>query len=818
MSTRLEVLGLQVFARPPRILLVTPGGERWAAWAGRGLLALSPIWGGCASAVVPADVVDDPSLGPLLRAFQPDHVLPLQPLWSMEEAAFLRESKASPNGNVTEPRKVDTAWMQDEPYVSASFDETQAAATRLGARLGSMHVDGDLQVHSLGGANSDVSEGSGLTARADVGPQHVWGVPSARLSSLNALAAALTFGAQSDDPFGPVTDADWVAALLDNVEGRSGPSRLSRSLAKVSRDDVPEDKAAIEAALSGLPLLDPAASACISLRRGLGRSPRLVIVGSEPADMALAGLCRRVLGSGVWLPEALDDPQIVHRLLRAAPRPRGTLIFTSASVPIEGIQQRLEAAKATRPDLAGVNVRPLAESALGHTPEPRGAYVAGPRDLDLAGRYFVALADGADERVPLAAEVGPNDEMHATLPFPLRVPPGLDADVHSWLVTVIANGRPVPPHRSLNGTNLLREDANQQETFVKSSDGGITFWSHRWDFVPSGALLGGKLASPAFAWPTARRLLEVAANPIRVQVSDAGQRATVAERLLGSRQAVEELAAGAGWHLAQAFLEPTPGGLKKGDFVQLHQKGGSFMSWAGIQALTVDGWAPADRAILRDDWTRQGVLRRGLVLGCEHCPTVEFYPLREVLQTYLCRRCGGDNALTEAVWTNRPGDLQEPRWYFDLHPAVADLVRNHGDVPLLSSAFLRTRLWADPIVFPEFTLESNGSPFVELDFAVGSVDGLWVGEAKSVSRLGRGASLVREFNKLLKGVEALDATGLVLATSKPRWAATTLEAVKAELDQRLSAGKHVPVVLQLTHLGSPSPELSTIAGRRVERL
>jgi len=57
---------------------------------------------------------------------------------------------------------------------------------------------------------------------------------------------------------------------------------------------------------------------------------------------------------------------------------------------------------------------------------------------------------------------------------------------------------------------------------------------------------------------------------------------------------------------------------------------------------------------------------------------------------------------------------------------------------------------------------------------------------------------------------------LVLATQQPTWNLTTVQAVQTELDERLTAGKLVPVVLQLTGLGTNDPHLSTIAGRRVE--
>ena len=813
MTTRLELLGLQMFARPPRLLLVTPAGDHWAGWAGRGLLALSRVWGGCASVVVPADVIDDLSLAPLLRRFQPDHVLAFRPLWSDWDALMPGAIEVLPCASEVESALEQAAEVGKSPYEDLTVTAAHEAAQKIRRHLGSLSMDDRPQLVVLGhGPLGNGLVASGVIARADVVPDRAWGVPAARLHSRAALAAALTLGVQPEDPFGPVDDELWIAALLERVDHGVGRTRLLTALAAGSQDT--SGKAAVDALLAGASLLDPAASRCTRLRRGRAGIPLYVVVGSGPADMALAGLCKQVLGDCVWLPSGLDDDEVLRQLAGSLPWFGAALVITSASVPIDELHQRVQAV-AGHPLVSGTQPRPLSDSPLGYFLPHEVAHVGAPQDLDLTGRSFVTLQEGADQRLPLAVEVDDDGETQATLPLPPWVPAGMDADRHKWLVTVIATARPVPPHQALSGSNLLREGTNAMETFLKPSDGGITFSSHRFDFVSSGALLAGKLAGPALAWPSTRRLLDVAVRPpVKVQVSPAGYRASRAEHLLGSRQAVEAFAAGPGWHLAQAFLDPPPDGS-----VSLHQQRRHFLSWSGIQAVSTIDWEPADRAALRDTWTTQGVLRRGLVLGCEHCPTVEFYPLIEVLQTYCCRSCGGENELIERRWARKPDTLQEPDWYYGLHPTLADLARNNGDVPLLATAFLRNRVWAAALlVHHEFELknDSDSQAFVELDFALGSVDDLWVGEAKKVSKLGQGKHLRREINKLLKGVECLGASGLVLATQQPTWNLTTVQAVQTELDERLTAGKLVPVVLQLTGLGTNDPHLSTIAGRRVE--
>lgn len=76
-------------------------------------------------------------------------------------------------------------------------------------------------------------------------------------------------------------------------------------------------------------------------------------------------------------------------------------------------------------------------------------------------------------------------------------------------------------------------------------------------------------------------------------------------------------------------------------------------------APAVPEWTTSQRPAQVDEWTRQGVLRRGLTLGCEECPAFEFYPLEEVTQQYRCRRCDAANELIQARCKT---DASEPEW------------------------------------------------------------------------------------------------------------------------------------------------------------
>jgi hypothetical protein len=165
-----------------------------------------------------------------------------------------------------------------------------------------------------------------------------------------------------------------------------------------------------------------------------------------------------------------------------------------------------------------------------------------------------------------------------------------------------------------------------------------------------------------------------------------------------------------------------------------------------------------------------------------------------------------------------PTAVDGPGWFFELHPAILEMVENDGDVPMLATRYCREAERGEVLVQPEFELMRDGKALVEFDFAIGTSQGHWLGEAKSIDNLKRGGAALAELNKLLNGAETLGAVGLILATSKPEWSPGTVQAVGEAVESRAAAGTSCPTVLQLTGLGSSSSALATFTGRPVAEL
>ncbi|MFF1676124.1 hypothetical protein ACFVYG_08835 [Streptomyces sp. NPDC058256] len=770
-------LPLSYAARPPRLVVVAPHDEEnWVEWTAAALARLSGVWGCSGSVVLPASAVGHPAVERCLAGLHPDHVLAYGPSWATVDAVRpgaidqLLSRQEIPDGAAKEQFE---EMLRKDPWRSAAVQEAEAAAEALRSRLGANKREDHVQSSHLFDAAND----NELTPLAAVATTPVIALPRRLVTTPEALAYAMHVGIGASEAAGTVEAIQWREAATRGTD--------SPLLAQL-HPDAPDGARPARSHEAGL---------CISISKAFRLPEPVVVLGDQPEDFALAEILRQLQGAVTWMPWS-DSPGSDMWLFPYG-RP-GRLKVTSASLTMRQAQQRID----TSWDQRSIQViDPGAELPY---------EVVDPADIDLASRTMVVLKDTWEQPRSLPVTVEPDGSLQGVLPLAAEVPRGLAPDRHRWQITLTAANHPVPPLPVLDSSAVTATGQNPWETFVRAADGGITYWSHRYDFVPSGASLAGTLAAPKLAWPGIKRVLQIAASTTGIQVlpSPAGKRAAITQRLLGSRAALEALAAGPGWSLLCRFKPDAPPESSPRDS-RWKLKSAVVLSWEAVAAHDHTDWSPDARRQQIDQWTSQGVLRRGLMLGCSHCPILEFYPLAEISQSYRCRRCGGDNQLVKDRW--KPA-TDEPRWFYDLHPAVLELVANDGDVPLLATQYLRNQPWArQALVSEEFELLKDGHRFVEIDFALATSEELWLGEAKKNDSLGSSPRVRRrEAGKLMEGCAALGATGLVLATANAQWAPTTIEALKEELRGRQGAGRPAPKISLLCGLGT-APQLTRLA-------
>ncbi|MGW4732651.1 hypothetical protein ACWEQC_26345 [Streptomyces shenzhenensis] len=774
-------LDLHSFVRPPRLLVITPQDTDWIRWSAAALGALSQVWGGCASTILPVGTVGHPALSAVLDKLQPDHIVAYQPTGATVDALFpgAIERVLARQGIDASSHAHGVEALRTHYWPTVDDAQVKEAVARLRGRYGVNRIDRENHVQCA--SISDDAAQSMLTSLSAVTDQPSWGVPLLQVGSPAALSFAIQVG-------------------VEQVGGEPSEDNAAHSEAEWRKATVAGEKALLRPDLpeSVTSLLNPATGLCIRISRGRYQETPVIVLGDQPEDFALAQLSHQVHGSTVWLPwDELHWHQVSAVQQRLGGHLQDTVRVTSASLAPDALRARMDACWDSR---GWVMNDP--------TEEHRPYGITAPADLSTPGRSLVVLSSAWDQPKPIPVEESQDGSLTASLRMQPEVPAGLDSARHRWQVCLTAP-HPLPPHRCLFAKALLAPKQNEYETFVRTADGGITYWSHRWDFVPAGASLAGSLAGPRLSWPSLTAILSTAAEPHLVQPSPAGKRARVAQRLLGSRTELEDMAATERWELLRHWL-PGPERETLPEHGWWELKTGAVLSWTGIAACQAPAWSLEDRRAQVDAWTAQGVLRRGLVLGCASCPIYEFYPLDEIRQHYACRRCGSSNVLEQQRWKL---PLEEPQWYYELHPAVAELLTNDGNYPLLATRHLRSQASArSALVTEEFELVAQGEAYVEFDFAVATLDALYVGEAKKRNALAANARATkREFNKLLDGSRQLAATHLVLATAAPAWKETMLAAVKEQVHGDLRAGKNTPQVVLLTTLGT-APRLTTLDG------
>jgi len=194
------------------------------------------------------------------------------------------------------------------------------------------------------------------------------------------------------------------------------------------------------------------------------------------------------------------------------------------------------------------------------------------------------------------------------------------------------------------------------------------------------------------------------------------------------------------------------------------------------------------------------VLRRGFLLYCERCGSQAFYPVGTVRgDGFDCSLCDYSSQLARDRWNkNEP----EPVWNYALDQVVRNLLKKHGDIPLLAAARLATGkpsvLWA-----PELLVKRDGKS-KELDLCL-ILDGeVIIGEAKFNSRLktaGRGTA--QEARRLVQAARLFSADQIVLATANPGWARGVVTAVEEAIATEWQTGPR-PKVVEVTSVGTRS--------------
>ncbi|MFC7593692.1 hypothetical protein ACFQU3_00090 [Terrabacter sp. GCM10028922] len=547
------------------------------------------------------------------------------------------------------------------------------------------------------------------------------------------------------------------------------------------------------------------------------RKQHLVVVGCSADDFALAQGWHVLFGNSFWIPE---DPPFSEKVTNLVLWGLGQdmlsdieyhhrqAVLTSTTLNNEQVQAVADNWVERRVRVVtswvtedGETVRD--ESGEKESPVPR---LLRPDDLDFADGGLLVVRDQYDVPLALPATTDEYGQIKLLVDLPPLAPahPDLDAIPEiTWQIDVDTPDFRAPRMRGVS-PQVLQHGENSRESFVRSSRNGLSCYSASWGLVMAGSTRTQAMAKPRLQFPSMVTWAGAmaSAHGLSTRFSPAGQRVEVLRRLWGSRRHLTQDWSGPLRPMLLAFhtkVKRTSDAFPAHDGMVLRTPD-AYLSFAAMSRLcctagqeaTVELRGHVDRLCVL------GVLRRGLILRCGSCFVFSFITVDDLRSTNACHRCGAANPLMRERWGT---PLDEPTWWYDLHPAARELLAADAGVGLLAAEYLRSKARSyDDVSELEFVRGMD--PVAEADL-LAVVDGRVVlGEAKTTPKLGTRSERAAKAKKLATIAAAVRADELLLCTTSSTWSAVDVAAISTALDEAIPEVAMRPSIRTIVGLGS----------------
>ena len=542
---------------------------------------------------------------------------------------------------------------------------------------------------------------------------------------------------------------------------------------------------------------------------GPDEPPVLVVWGDSPQDFALAMTWERTYRFGIWIPDEWwrDEVtragvvQAISTMATGASTLGRSVVHTSLSMPLADIEMRIAGLTLESAEFGGE---------MFTVPNPRSEIIAPelvqfPRFYKshdaISGKY-------ADEwSTTVVRQTDSTIEFAMLPPAPMINVPGLERIQlgANWQVDLHITNHQIPSTTAVSDDSVLVQKSASFATRIRSSRGGLSYASHRTDFVFDSMSVEQKLTRPFIRVPSllAWSQDQARGHSMRVVLSSAGAQADLLATMLGGRQHLAELFSSAIFPALRAFC--VQGKSSRDSYPDEDGcviRGEGYLTYDAICARSAMGPdEPAARDKI-DDLLRSGIVHRGLVVRCVACTQVSFVPIEDVATTIRCQRCLAETPLSREGW-RRP--IREPKWFYDLHPIARQVIVANGHVPLMLSRHLRggSRLGYDDT--SEFELvDHDGNRLAETDLLALADRRVCIAEAKSSQSLGTGRVLRGAAEKRVIAASVFAADEIILATTAYQWESASIDAVRTAISRQRWRSGTPPSLRIITGLGGAS--------------
>lgn len=730
---QLDYVAATVRLRPPRFAVVLPASPVWHRSVLFALARCEQRWGGPGALLIPSrSEVDRAVWSRLSVAFDPDHVLMLRRTFG--EQMLLDPDTPWPTIDgqaATDEQKVMLASyrLHPVPVEQQAVRRLAEASSPFWSRL---QDDDEREAHlqlsfldEAGSRDLPVSpEG------VQIGTE-VW----ASLEGADAIDESARVWLSSR--LGPTVATQQLNA--NDLDAEVLASLVSQAL------DITKYNPWGEPGLWG-----SSTTGTTTLLPWTARDKRWIVVGDTSDDCLLAHSLARTAHDAIWLPASWAAEGSLGRSAARTIVSAALAHATGEPLRVVSASMSASAARALIIELLGGWISKddrIEERSLEDVPEP-GSYT------------LVAIQQDYERSLALPVHVSDQGDRTLVTRLPAQVPSDLSLHQlapHGWVIDVEAADWNIPRARSLPASNLEQEEVWRER--VRDARDGLSVMSASFGFVPAGASVEAATAQPKLTFPGletwARSLARVAGFELRR--SDAGHQAELLAKLAGTRRALGELLAGRA-PFFEAFLSDTDKSSQRyPEDLGCVIRGDGYPRFEFLQGVLQA--EPQWTRDFLDDLTTRGLVSRGLILRCLLCSHVQHATSVDASGCGPCARCSANLTLRQASWKQ---PVAEPHWYYDLHPLLRRVLREHGDVPLLAETRLREQR-RQLQGAAEFELVRDGRP-IEIDLLCVDREQVVVGEAKLDAAI-TNAELRKKTSALMTAARVLKADELLFASA-----------------------------------------------------
>jgi len=647
---------LTLSPRPPRLGVFVPmsADMPWERCFEMALAAQSRLWGGSANLLFPSgdEVIDNELFWALADGLDADYfasasfsasdLSSVSPSWFAEWRSSLEQAMERDAPDVSEAGKQRFIEEQSEAPIFR-FDMPNDLVDVIKRRLAPFHRNRELRLsHDLCVDSRRPPGESAQYPFADVTQLKSWPQrivnPATSLGPLHQLLLTAEAGRLPAGFAEAVVDAGLAEV---EPEARDDGPAWRRALFQ----DLPEDVAyPLTLAEHGLQWY----------QRGFRpREGATVVAGDTAWDFSLFYALRRWTTTAYWLPQPLMKevgflPELCNALLRIVRRWGGVVKVVTASD--EAFRDQVAATLGTTPPFA---VRARGADWREVLPDQPNRLL----ERDNPGRAQpVARYEGRTVELPTPIPALARTRGHAEL---------------RWVTDVRGHGW-APIRHGAVGTAVI-DDPGLGSEHARTSRDGVAYTSAGWA-TWSGVSLEMGAVRPLLR---PRSLIEQLGAALdesgwSCASSDKGAYAAESAVLFGGFRAIAAALLNRDIRVVlEAFRDQHAPGKKAGDR--------RYLTLDDLEKVVCE--RNAAEAVCAD-LSARSVLTPGLFLKCSRCRRAGWYGLAEVTTSFICRRCRTEQRVGRDAWLG----TVEPTWHYELAEVVYEMLKHHGELPILAVA------------------------------------------------------------------------------------------------------------------------------------